>query len=129
MSAATGDVSDNHDIVSVTTNSIVYKQRSRKELEAARKYHLGEGDKSGKKAGWFSKSKKKPAGNTGSTASTDSGGHHYNGNAGQGVFARTFKGFFGLLWLLIKLAAIAGVLGAAGYIFYKRKRKIDAKRF
>lgn len=124
LTAATGDVSDAHDIISVQTSSIVYKQRSRKEMEELRAHHLGDSKKTkGRKSvsGWWGKS--------GNTASTDSGGHAYNGNAGPGLFSRAFWGMFGFFWTLLKIAAVLGVVGAGVYAFYTRKKKYDAKRF
>jgi mannose-binding lectin 2 len=119
ITAATGDVSDNHDVISITTTSIVYKDMTKKEKEQLRAHHLGDG-KAGKKGRkWLSYK----------SASKDSGGHAYNGNAGPGLFARAFGSLFSLLWMLFKVAAVLGIIGAAAYIFMKRKKKLDAKRF
>lgn len=118
LTAATGDVSDNHDIISVTTSSIVYKQQTKKEIDELRIYHLGDNKaKAGRKSagGWWSSG----------SAAADSGGHAYNGNAGPGLFSRTFFGMFSLLWMLLKLAAVVGVVGAGVYAFYMRKKKYD----
>lgn len=134
LSAATGDVSDNHDVITVASNSIVYKPRTRKQIEEARRYHLGDGkDATSSKGGWFFRSGKKdksPSSSSSGAATSDAGGHHYNGNAGRGNFlSRLFFGLFHLAWTLFKYGAVVGVVGAGVYAFYLRKKKMDAKRF
>lgn len=119
FSAATGDVSDNHEIISVATSHIVYKKRTRKELDEARKYHLGDGKKKGKSKGkgfslWSS-----------SSSTTDAGGHAYNGNAGGNIFKRFFGSLFSFAWTMFKWGAAVALVGAAGYAYYMRKKKFD----
>jgi mannose-binding lectin 2 len=125
FSAATGDVHDNHEIISVTTNHLVYKERSKKELEEARKYHLGgAGQKAaGKKSfglGWFGSKK--------SSSSSDSGGHSYNGNAGGNSIKRFFLGLFSFAWTMFKWGSAVALVGVAGYAYYMRKKKYDVSR-
>lgn len=110
MTAATGDVSDNHDIVTVTTNSIVYKQRSKKELDELRRYHLDDiKSKPSKKASWWSSSSTRPSSN----------------QDGPGFLKRTLTGLFGLLWMLLKLAAVLAVVAAIIYAYLSRRKKLD----
>lgn len=116
FSAATGDVSDNHEIVSVSTNNIVYKKRSRKELEEAKRYHLGDPK---------IKTKSKGASFWSSSSSKDAGGHSYNGNAGGNIFKRFFGSLFSFAWTLFKWGAAIALVGAAGYAYYMRKKKFD----
>lgn len=119
FSAATGDVSDYHDIISVSTSHIVYKQRTKQELEEARMYHLSDPTKPGK-AG------RKSIGSLwGSSSRKDSGGHSYNGNAGGSLLKRFFVGLFSFAWTMFKWGAAVALVGAAGYAFYMRKKKFD----
>jgi mannose-binding lectin 2 len=116
FSAATGDVSDNHEIISVSTSNVVYKQRNRKELEEAKLYHLGDPKKT----------KSKKLGSLwGGSGNTDSGGHSYNGNAGSGLLKRFFLGLFSFAWTLFKWGAAISLVGAGGYAYYMRKKKFD----
>lgn len=123
FSAATGDVSDSHEILSVATSHIVYKKRTKKELDEARLYHLGNPKKTKKsksKGGfslWGSSSS--------SSSTTDSGGHSYNGNEGGNFFKRFFGGLFSFAWTLFKWGAAVALVGAAGYAYYMRKKKFD----
>lgn len=124
FSAATGDVSDNHEIISVATNHIVYKKRSPKELAEERLFHLGDPKKARRKdkgKSWFGGSK------SSSAASSDSGGHSYNGNAGGGV-GGFFVGLVSFAWTLFKWGAAVALVGVGGYAYYNRKKKYDVSK-
>ncbi|UZJ56284.1 hypothetical protein CBS101457_005604 [Exobasidium rhododendri] len=131
FSAMTGDVSDTHEIISVATNNIVYKQRSKKELLEAKKYHLGDakaGKKASKKFGsWFGSGGSSSSSSSSSTS--DSGGHAYNGNAGGNSFKRFFMGLFSFAWVMFKWGSAISLVGVAVYAYFMRKKKYDAKRF
>lgn len=131
LSAMTGDVSDNHDIISVSSSHIVYKPRSKAELAAERETHFGAAAASKKKklgglAGFFA-----GTGRGGSdTKPSPAAGQSYQGgmareSSGPGFFSRLVFGFFSLLWTLIKWAAVVAVIGGAVFVFYQRKRKLD----
>lgn len=103
FTAATGDVSDNHEIVSVETHSIVHKPLSKGGTGRGRQLPGAYGS----------------AGKTG-----DRGG-----TGGPGILRRTFGAIVGFVWFLIKVALVLGVIGGVVLYFYKHKRVHNAKRF
>lgn len=104
FTAATGDVSDNHEIVSVETHSIVHKPLSQGGTGRGRQVPGAYGT-TGKK------------GDTGGTG------------GGPGWIRRTFSAIVGFVWFLIKVALVAGVIGGVVLYCYKHKRVHNAKRF
>lgn len=118
FSAFTGDVSDNHDLVSVSTNHIVYKNRNSHQLKEHRDEIFRpqvEGAKGGKKKSWDSKNYFGGigGGSSGSRAEKSGGGF--------------FSNLFGFIWFVIKwvliLATLAGLVLVG--LTYQRKRDVS----
>lgn len=112
FSALTGDVSDAHDVISVSSSSIVYKERSYAELEAERRKHF---PKDGSKSPYDKSSKSR---------------------SGKGLFSSTggflagfFHGLFTLLWFLVKWGLVVAVIAGLGVVFLRWRKARDAKRF
>lgn len=107
FSALTGDVSDAHDIVSVSSNSIVFKQRGFAELEAERRKH-------------FPKDGSSAAGDKGKSRRRYSTKHFFSG---------FFSGLFGLVWFLVKWGLVVAAIAGAVVVFLRWRKTRDAKRF
>jgi mannose-binding lectin 2 len=127
FSAATGDVSDNHDIVSVSTSNIIYKERTAAEKKAHRLEHFPPGGaaKAGEKkksGGWFSKKKKQ------ADSGTPSSGTNRDTPSGPGFFAGFFSGLFSLIWFVLKWASVLGVIAGAAYGYFRWQKKKDVSR-
>ncbi|PWN38917.1 concanavalin A-like lectin/glucanase [Ceraceosorus guamensis] len=128
FTAATGDVSDNHDLVSVSTSNIIYKVKSAAELAQHRLEHFPPAGSQAAKAkskkkssGWFSKSGSSSGSTPPSSKSSSSGG--------PGLFASIFGSLFTVIWVLLKWGLIFGTIAAGGYAFMRWRRQKDAKRF
>lgn len=108
FSALTGDLSDAHDIVSVSTNSIVFKERTLEELEAERRKH-------------FPKDGSKPLLGYGNDK------HHklFSVHA----IADLFSGLFSLGWFLVKCGLVIAALAGGAVAFLRWRKARDAKRF
>lgn len=103
FTAATGDVSDNHELVSVETHSIVHKPLSQG----------GTGRGRALPGAW---------GKTGKAGAT-------GGASGPGVIRRFCSAVFGFVWFLLKVALVVGAVGGGVFYFYRYKRVHSAKRF
>lgn len=138
FSAATGDVSDNHDIVSVTSNAIIYKPRTAVEKAKERLEHFPPPGSAAAKAkakaakkrpsmGWFG-SRKPPKGEAPPMpikSNSDSGSKR--SGEGGGFFAT----LFGAVYFLLKWAIILGMIAAGGYAFmlYRKKKDVSSSRW
>ncbi|KDN48177.1 concanavalin A-like lectin/glucanase [Tilletiaria anomala UBC 951] len=100
FTALTGDVSDNHDIISVETHTIVAKPKTSPQMRADRE---------------ASKSK----------AEGRKQRHPSSSNVSGGFFAFLFS----FIFTLIKWAIIIGAVGTAVMFGLRYKKKQDAKRF
>ncbi|CAO1631591.1 unnamed protein product [Parajaminaea phylloscopi] len=109
FSALTGDLSDAHDIVSISSNSIVFKHRNFAELEAERRRHFPkDGSKPGTTKG--KKSGRKLLG----------GGH---------AIARFFGGLVGFIWFLVKWGLVVAAFAGVVVVALRWRKARDAKRF
>lgn len=122
FSALTGDVSDNHDLVSVTTSNIVYRNRTPAQLREERIKHFPEkfGVKP-KKKGWSF------GGNTKGHSSDVSSPH--TKSSGGGGLVGAIKGLFGFLFFLVKWALILAAVGALGMLGWQWRKRQNMKRF
>lgn len=122
FSALTGDVSDNHDLVSVTSSNIVYRNRTPQQLREERKKHFPEkfGVKP-KKKGWSF------GGNTKGYSSDVAS--NTSGRKSGGGFTGFVKGVFGFLFFLIKWALILAAVGALGMLGWQWRKRQNMKRF
>lgn len=110
-SALTGDVSDAHDVVSVSSSSIVYKNRSYSELAAERLKHF---PKDGSKSPYDTSSSRRGGGLFSSTG---------------GFLAGFFHGIFTFLWFLIKWGLVVAVIAGLAVVGLRWRKARDAKRF
>lgn len=105
FSASTGGATDYHDIVSVWTNSLVYKSRTPAQLEAERQEMLGE-ESAKKKKNWWVNDKATPAPKPRTSS------------RGPSIITRTFFGAVHLVKWLVLFAAV-GAAGFFGYRYYQ----------
>ncbi|CBQ69281.1 related to vesicular integral-membrane protein VIP36 [Sporisorium reilianum SRZ2] len=124
FSALTGDVSDNHDIVSVTTSNIVYRNRTPQQLRDMKKLHFPEkfGAKP-KKKGWSF------GGNTKGYSSDVSEPSARGGGGGRGGFVGFVVGVFGVVFWLLKWALILAAVGALVMLGLQYQKRQNMKRF
>ncbi|PWN51025.1 hypothetical protein IE53DRAFT_68185 [Violaceomyces palustris] len=110
FTALTGDVSDNHDIVSVQSHNIVYKPRSAEQLARDR-------------AAIFAADK--------STASTSDKSYQKYDESGQarGKGGGLIAGLFHLIYKLVKWSLILAVIAAILFAGLKYQKQQNAKRF
>jgi len=116
FSAFTGDVSDNHDLISVSTNNVVYKPRNAHQLKDHRDeiFRPVEDGKNGKKnRSWDSKNYFGGVG----------GGSSASRNKSNGFFS----GLFGFIWFLIKWVLILATIGGLILVglTYQKKRDVS----
>lgn len=123
FSALTGDVSDNHDVVSITTSNIVYRNRTPQQLREERIRHFPEkfGVKP-KKKGWSF------GGNTKGYSSDVTSSKSGRG-AGRGGFVGFVKGLFGFVFFLVKWGLILAAVGALGMLAWQYQKRQNMKRF
>lgn len=123
FSALTGDVSDNHDVVSVTTSNIVYRNRTPQQLRDERMRHFPEkfGIKP-KKKGWSF------GGNTKGYSSDVSSGKSSSGGGGGG-FVGFIKGLFGFVFWIIKWGLVLAAVGALAMLGWQYQKRQNMKRF
>ncbi|SNX82010.1 related to vesicular integral-membrane protein VIP36 [Melanopsichium pennsylvanicum] len=122
FSALTGDVSDNHDVVSVTTSNIVYRNRTPKQLREEKMKHFPEkfGVKPKQNKGWSF---------GGNTKGFNSDVVDRTRSSVRGGFIGFILGVFGFLFWLVKWGLILAAIGALimlGLQYYKRQ---NMKRF
>ncbi|CAO1637213.1 unnamed protein product [Sympodiomycopsis kandeliae] len=115
FTSLTGDVSDAHDIISVSSNQIVFNPKSYAELEAERKKHFPtDGSKQ-------------------NTAGSDfyQGGGSKNApyRSTHGVIKGFFGGLFSIFKFVIKWGFILALLAGVVYLGLKWQKARDAKRF
>ncbi|TKY88785.1 hypothetical protein EX895_002416 [Sporisorium graminicola] len=123
FSALTGDVSDNHDIVSVTTSNIVYRNKTPQQMHEMKKKLFPEkyGVKNSKKKGWSFGGNTKGYSSDVSEPSTR--------GSGRGGFAGFVLGLFGVLFWLIKWALILAAVGALVMLGLQYQKRQNMKRF
>ncbi|PKI85931.1 hypothetical protein MVES1_000164 [Malassezia vespertilionis] len=117
FSASTGHTSDNHNIVSVWTNALVYHSRTPADLEKHRLETFGEKTES---KNWWSTNTDDP----------------YPSRRKDNKTARQGRSFFGVIfaacYLLVKWTLISAAVGACGYFGYmyyrKRSRSVHSRR-
>lgn len=124
FSALTGDVSDNHDIVSVTTSNIVYRNRTPHQMREMRKQHFPEkyGVKTKKKTWSF-------GGNTKGWSSDISEPSVKSGGGGRGGFVGFVVGVFGVVFWLVKWGLILAAVGALIMLGLQYQKRQSMKRF
>lgn len=114
FSSLTGDVSDAHDIVSVSSNQIVFQPKSYEALEAERRKHFPtEAEKKGSVQDFYQGggSKKAPS------------------RSSHGAIKGFFAGLFGFFFFVIKWGIILAALAGLVYFGLKWQKAKDAKRF
>lgn len=124
FSALTGDVSDNHDIVSVTTSNIVYRNRTPQQLREERMKHFPE--KYGlkpKKSGWSF------GGNTKGYSSDVSSGRGGTSGSARGGFVGFLLGLVRFVFWLVKWALILAAVGALAMLAWQYQKRQNMKRF
>ncbi|SAM84315.1 related to vesicular integral-membrane protein VIP36 [Ustilago bromivora] len=127
FSALTGDVSDNHDVVSITSSNLVYRNRTPQQLRQEKIKHFPEkfGAKPKKKAWSF-------GGNTkGWSSDVNSvGGSGNKGGAGvRAGFVRFVKDVFGFGFFLLKWGLVLAAVGALVLLGLQYRKKQNMKRF
>ncbi|CAD6889351.1 unnamed protein product [Tilletia controversa] len=129
FTALTGAVSDNHDIVSVATNSLIFKHRTLDEFRDQRAKARESGGVKGKgrgkgiSSGSSSNSKRPSPGRT-----NDHDYSHSGGSGGAGFFAFVW-GLVQVFWMFFKWVLILGVIGGAVLVGLTYHRRQQAKRF
>jgi mannose-binding lectin 2 len=120
FSALTGDVSDNHDVVSVTTSNIVYRNRTPQQLRQEKMKHFPEkfGQKSKKKSWSF-------GGNTKGYSSDVVDGKSGGGGGFFGLVGALFRFVF---WL-VKWGLIVAAVGALVMLGLQYQKRQNMKRF
>lgn len=123
FSALTGEVSDNHDIVSVTTSNIVYRNRTPQQLREERIKHFPDkfGQKQKKKGGWSF------GGNTKGYSSDVT--NVKDKSAGRGGFVGFVVGVFGFFFWLIKWGLVIAAIGAVVMLGLQYQKRQNMKRF
>ncbi|KOS14020.1 vesicular integral-membrane protein vip36 [Malassezia pachydermatis] len=116
FSASTGDMSDNHNIVSVWTNRLVYNSRTPADLEAERKLAFA---KSEKKSWWSANS------DSDNDVAPKKGGRRDRDQGGSSLLAGLVYGIL----RLIKWAFIFAVVGAGGFYGFKYYKKRSRSGF
>ncbi|WFD40995.1 uncharacterized protein MJAP1_003986 [Malassezia japonica] len=113
FSASTGGVTDNHNIISVWTNSLVYHSRSPADLERERLHIFGEN--SAPKKNWWSASE------------LDVTKKRRTQPSGPSFVTRFFFGIVTLIKYVLILAAL-GAGGYFGYQYYKANTRRHTRR-
>lgn len=116
FTSLTGDVSDAHDIVSVSSNQIVFQPKSYEDLEAERKKHFPT-DASGNKHS--------------STQDFYQGGGSHNAPARSthGAIKGFLGGVFSVVAFVVKWGLILAALAGLVFVGLKWQKARDAKRF
>ncbi|WFD32593.1 hypothetical protein MSPP1_003641 [Malassezia sp. CBS 17886] len=103
FSASTGDVTDSHSIVSISTSSLVYNSRTPKDIEAARAKVFGIQEQTG---GWFRKS----------------AGSRNQRSSGSSFLGSIVRGFVRLVQYTLLAVALAAA-AYFGYQYYLRRMR------
>ncbi|KAK0522510.1 hypothetical protein OC834_006254 [Tilletia horrida] len=124
FSALTGAVHDNHDIVSVSTNSLIFKHRTLDEFREQRA-KAREGKIKPGRAG-----KNKSGASRHSPGRTIDRDREFRATPGSENSVWVFlRGFFTLMWMLFKWVIILGVIGGVVLVGLTYHRRQQAKRF
>ncbi|KAL9940323.1 hypothetical protein V8E36_001028 [Tilletia maclaganii] len=125
FTALTGAVHDNHDIVSVSTNSLIFKHRTLEEFRDQReKAREGKAGAKGKGRGRGKGRNKRPS--PGQTSDHDYDPHYRSTGSHLYIF---FQGLFTLIWVLFKWVIIIGVIAGVVLVGLTHHRRQQAKRF
>ncbi|PWY99941.1 hypothetical protein BCV70DRAFT_102905 [Testicularia cyperi] len=124
FTALTGDVSDAHDVVSVSTSNIVYRNRTPEQIRQQRIKQFPEkyGVAKPKKSSWNF------GGNT-KGSSKEIGSVHEGQSSGRGGFLGFLGAIFGFLFTLIKWALILAAVGAIVMLGLQYQKRRNMKRF
>ncbi|KAE8259065.1 hypothetical protein A4X13_0g1259 [Tilletia indica] len=120
FTALTGAVSDSHDIVSVSTNSLIFKHRTLDEFRDQRAKARESGGVKGKGRGKGSSKRPSPG------QTNDHVRHSGAGGPGMWTF---MSGIATLVWAMFKWVLIVGVIGGAVLVGLTYHRRQQAKRF
>ncbi|KAK0546302.1 hypothetical protein OC846_004965 [Tilletia horrida] len=127
FSALTGAVSDSHDIVSVSTNTLIFKQRTLEEFRAqrqkAKEVHGVKGTGGGGRG--KGRGKRPSLTSPGRTIDRDYIGTHHESQGFWGFL----MGLFHFLRFLLKWVLILGAIGGAILVGLTYHRRQQAKRF
>lgn len=113
FSSLTGDVSDAHDIISISSNQIVFQPKSYADLEAERKKHFPKDGKKGSVEDFYQ----------------GGGSHDAPRRSSHAAIKGFFGGLFAFFFFLVKWGLIVALLGAVVYAGLKWQKARDAKRF
>lgn len=125
FSALTGEVSDNHEVISIATSNIVYRNRTAQQIKEQKMQHFPEkfGIKKPKTSRWSFGGNTK--GHSEDEFSRGSSGHSKSG----GGFFGLIGSFFRLIFTLVKWALVLAAIGAIVMLGLQYQKRKNLKRF
>lgn len=125
FSALTGEVSDNHDVVSIATSNIVYRNRTLQQIKEQKMQHFPEkfGIKKPKPSRWSF------GGNTKGRSEEEFARSSSGKNKSGGGLYGLISAFFRLIFTLIKWTLVLAAVGAVVMLGLQYQKRKNLKRF